>query len=129
MNLTSRNKVSAEFNMSSMTDIVFLLLIFFLITSTLINPNGLELSLPKSDAQQNGKTATAVSITKDLQYAIEQEYMSFSMIEPTLKGKLSGQEKPSVSLHVDSKVPIEEVVKIMNICKNNKWRVVLATKP
>lgn len=129
MNLTSRNKVSAEFNMSSMTDIVFLLLIFFLITSTLINPNGLELSLPKSDAQQNGKTATAVSITKDLEFAIEQEYVAFNQIEPILRDKLNGQEKPSVSLHVDSKVPIEEVVKIMNICKNNKWRVVLATKP
>jgi len=112
-----------------MTDIVFLLLIFFLITSTMIHPNALELTLPKSSNQASDKPATAVSITKDLKYAVEREFVNFDQIEPLLKQKLSGNEKPSVALHVDASVPMEEVVKVMNIAKNNKWRLILATKP
>lgn len=129
MAIRSKNKVSAEFNMSSMTDIVFLLLIFFMITSTMIHPNALELSLPKSSNQTSEKPLTSVSITKDLQFAVEREFVSFEEIEPLLKQKLSGNDKPSVALHVEKSVPMEEVVKIMNIAKNNKWKLILATKP
>lgn len=129
MAIRSKNKVSAEFNMSSMTDIVFLLLIFFMITSTMIHPNALELSLPKSSNQTSEKPLTSVSITKDLQFAVERDFVSFEEIEPLLKQKLSGNDKPSVALHVEKSVPMEEVVKIMNIAKNNKWKLILATKP
>jgi biopolymer transport protein ExbD len=129
MAIRSRNKVSAEFNMSSMTDIVFLLLIFFLITSTMIHPNALELSLPKSSNQASDKPSTSVSITKDLQFAVERDFVSFEQVEPLLRQKLAGIEAASVALHVDKSVPMEEVVKVMNIAKDNKWRLILATKP
>lgn len=129
MSIRSRNKVSAEFNMSSMTDIVFLLLIFFLITSTMIHPNALELTLPKSSNQASDKPTIAVSITKDIQFAVEHDYVNFEQIEPLLKTKLAGDDKPSVALHVDASVPMEQVVRVMNIAKNNKWRLILATNP
>lgn len=129
MAIGSKNKVDASFNMSSMTDIVFLLLIFFLVTSTLIHPNALELTLPKSSSQASEKPLVSVSITADIQYAVGSDMVVFEQIEPLLKEKLIGQEKPSVALHVDKSVPMEEVVKVMNIAKNNKWRLILATNP
>ncbi len=129
MAIKRRNKIDAGFSMASMTDIIFLLLVFFMITSTMINPNGLEVSLPKSSNQVKDKPSIAVSINKDLQFAIDKELIDFEMIEASLKSKLSNIEEPSISLHVDKTVPVEEVVKIMNIAKNNRWRLVLATTP
>lgn len=129
MNLTSRNKVNAEFNMSSMTDIVFLLLIFFLITSTMISPNGLEVSLPKSPIQIKNKPAVAVTITKDIEFAVNKDKVPFSTLESELKRQLEGIEKPSVSLHADIAVPYGEVIKVIHMCKQNKWRIVAATTP
>lgn len=129
MGIGSKNKVDASFNMSSMTDIVFLLLIFFLVTSTLIHPNALELTLPKSSSQASEKPVVSVSITANLQFAVGSDMVLFEQIEPLLQQKLSGQDKPSIALHVDKSVPMEEVVKVMNIAKNNKWRLILATNP
>lgn len=130
MSLKSRNKVSAEFSMSSMTDIVFLLLIFFMVTSTLIAPNALKLLLPQSNSQAPSKPQVTVSITKDFQYFIgEIRSNSLSDLEYQLRVKLANEEQPTLSLHVDKSVPMEEVVKVMNIAKNNKFRVILATSP
>ncbi|SRR5574344_572149 len=133
MALTSRNKISCEFSMSSMTDIVFLLLIFFLITSTLISPNALKLLLPSSNSQTSATPFTTVSI-KDMgegnyQYAVGTTICDVSEIEIRLKKELAGKEEPCVSLHVDKSVPMEEVVKIMNIAKDNNYKLILATKP
>jgi len=130
MALKSRNKVSAEFSMSSMTDIVFLLLIFFMVTSTLIAPNALKLLLPQSNSQASAKPQVTVSITKDFQYYIGEERMSsLDNLEYQLRVKLAKEEEPTLSLHVDKSVPMEEVVKVMNIAKDNKFRVILATNP
>lgn len=130
MALKSRNKVSASFNMSSMTDIVFLLLIFFMVTSTLIAPNALKLLLPQSNSQAPAKPQVTVSITKDFQYYIgEERAQSISDLEHKLRVKLANEEEPTLSLHVDKSVPMEEVVKVMNISKDNKFRVILATNP
>ncbi|MBK8805926.1 MAG: biopolymer transporter ExbD [Bacteroidales bacterium] len=129
MSIKSRNKVSAEFNMSSMTDIVFLLLIFFLITSTMVNPNGLLVSLPKSSNQPSQKTATAVTITSDLQFAVEQEYVPFELLESALKAKLAGNDQPAIAIHADKTVTIENLVKVMDMATRNKWKVVLRTTP
>ena len=133
MALKSRNKVSAEFSMSSMTDIVFLLLIFFMVTSTLIAPNALKLLLPSSNSQTSANPIASVSI-KDKQdgtylYAVGTTFCSPDDIETLLKKEVAGQEEPCVSLHVDKSVPMEEVVAIMNIAKNNEWKLILATQP
>ncbi len=127
MALKSRNKVSAEFNMSSMTDIVFLLLIFFMVTSTLISPNALDLLLPQSSSQSTETPITSVSITKDLTFAVERDIVDFENLEQVLRQKLSGEETPTISLHAAKEVPIEHVVSIMNIAKDNRYKLILAT--
>lgn len=127
MALKRRNKVSSEFSMSSMTDIVFLLLIFFMVTSTLISPNALKLLLPKSSNQTSANAITSVSIDKNYNFYIETTAVPFSSLEYKLREKLSGKKDPTLSLHVDKSVPMEQVVKVMNIAKNNKYKVILAT--
>lgn len=122
--------------MSSMTDLVFLLLIFFLITSTLVNPNALKLLLPKSTNQVNTKPEVSISIkhyveSNTFSYHIngEQTPVPFSEIEPLVQAALQGTEDPTVSLHVDRTVPMEQVVNVMNIAKRNQYRIILATAP
>lgn len=129
MAIRSSNKISATFSMSSMTDLVFLLLIFFMITSTLVSPNALKLLLPQSNNQTSAKAITSVSITKDHQFYIETAPVSLNDLERQLQVKLMDQEDPTISLHVDKSVPMEEVVKVMNIAARNKYKLILATAP
>lgn len=129
MALRSSNKISVQFSMSSMTDIVFLLLIFFMITSTLIAPNALKLLLPQSNNQTRAKPYTTVSITNDYKFYVETRQVPFSELEAVLQKKLKGVEDPTISLHVDKRVPVEEVVKVMNIAKDHKYKLILATSP
>jgi len=129
MALRSKNKVSTNFSMSSMTDIVFLLLIFFVITSTLISPNALKLLLPKSSSKTLSKQTISVSITKELEYYVNQDKVQFENIEAILKQQLAGEEDPGVILHAEKSVPIEEAVKVMDIANRNKYKLVLATAP
>jgi biopolymer transport protein ExbD len=129
MALKRRNKVNPNFSMSSMTDIVFLLLIFFMVTSTLINPNALKLLLPKSTNQTSAKPITTVSIDKKINYYVEKTRIPFSQLESKLQDKLSAEKEPTISLHADKSVPVEFIVKVMNIAKNNKYKVILATSP
>lgn len=134
MALKKRNKINAAFSMSSMTDIVFLLLIFFMVTSTLIAPNALKLLLPQSNNQTAAKPITTISITKDLKYYINDngslKRVSFNEIEPFLKEKYGvGNDDIYISLHADKSVAWEEIVKIMNICRKNGYKMIAATAP
>jgi len=133
MALRRRNKVNAGFSMSSMTDIVFLLLIFFMVTSTLISPNALKMLLPKSNNQTNAKPLTTISITKDLKYYVNNNgrlvKVNFSEIEPYLQETLHGKKDIYISLHAEKSVPIEQVVRVMNIAKRNHYKMILATSP
>jgi biopolymer transport protein ExbD len=112
-----------------MTDLVFLLLIFFMITSTLISPNALKLLLPQSNNQTAAKAITSVSITRDLQYYIEQKPVPPADLERQLQLKLMDSPDPTISLHVDKKISVEEMVKVMNIAARNKYKLILATSP
>jgi biopolymer transport protein ExbD len=134
MALKKRNKVNAAFSMSSMTDIVFLLLIFFMVTSTLIAPNALKLLLPQSNNQTAAKPITTISIDKNLKYYINDDnnvtMVKFNEIEPFLQNKFgSSNEDIYISLHADQTVPVNEVVKMMNIARRNKYKMILATAP
>lgn len=133
MALKPRNRVNASFSMSSMTDIVFLLLIFFMVTSTLIAPNALKLLLPQSNSQTAASPITSVSIQDNhdgtFQFAVGTTVCDYSEIEGLLRRELAGQEDPFVSLHVDATVPMDEVVKVMNIANDNEYRLILATRP
>ena len=126
----------SDIGMSSMTDLVFLLLIFFLITSTLVNPNALKLLLPKSTGQVSAKATVSVSI-KD--WHDEQTYtyhingnetaIPFAQVEDSLVELLQSEEDPTFSIYSDETVPVGEVVQVMNIAKRNHYKVILATSP
>jgi len=133
MALKRRNKVDASFSMSSMTDIVFLLLIFFMVSSTLVAPNALKLLLPESNNQTAAKPVTTISITADLKYYLnidgQLKRVAFHEIEPALQKSIGNNPEAYISLHADQSVPVEQVVKIMNIAKRNKYKMILATAP
>ncbi|OZV66920.1 ExbD/TolR family protein [Winogradskyella aurantia] len=129
MNIRGRNKVTPEFNMASMTDIVFLLLIFFMIASTLVTTNAIDIILPKASGKTENKKSTAVSIKKDLTYYIDQKRVGESVLESELVSILSTQEKPTIVLRAERSVPVENVVKVMDIANRNKFKVILAVKP
>ncbi len=129
MNLRSRNKVSASFSMSSMTDLVFLLLIFFIIVSTLVSPYSLPVDLPVSSNKSKDKQTVALRIDRDLNYSVNNDIIDPLVLEAELAGRLSGSDKPGIVFHVDQSVPTGETVKVLDIAKRNQWRIVLATKP
>ena len=110
MALRSRNKVSPDFNMSSMTDIVFLLLIFFMLTSTLVSPNALKLLLPNSKAKTLEKQTISVSITKEIDFFVNEDIVTESNLENQLKLLLEDHMEPAIILHTDKSVDIEHVV-------------------
>ncbi len=127
------SKVDKSFSASSMTDLMFLLLLFLLIATTLINPNALKLMLPRSSNQLKDKAMTTVSIQNDggsYRYYVElQEVGSLEGVEQQLQQRLSGHEEATVSLHADKAVVWDEVVKVMNIAKRNGYKLHAATQP
>ncbi|MBO5816203.1 MAG: biopolymer transporter ExbD [Bacteroidales bacterium] len=136
MAIKRTTKVDSGFSMSSMTDIVFLLLIFFLVTSTLINPNALKLLLPKSTGQVSAKATVSVSIKhwqnkNRFTYHIngDETPVRFDKIEDQLIELLQTEDDPTFSIYADETVPIKEVVAVMNIAKRNHYKVIMATSP
>ena len=135
MGLKTRNKVSPNFNMSSMTDIVFLLLIFFMLTSTLVTTNALDLVLPNSKSKSVKKQTVSVSIDKALVHKVDDEVVNPESMEYVIKQHLTdamaknGTDDQIIVLGVDKSVPIEYAVKVMDIAYQNKYKIVLATNP
>ena len=134
MALKRITKADPNMSMSSMTDIVFLLLIFFLVTSTLVNPNALKLLLPKSTGQVNAKASVSVSIkdwgNETYTYHVNgaKDPIPYEEVEMELIGLLSQEEDPTFSIFSDQSVPVGEVVQMMNIAKRNHYKVILATQ-
>jgi len=134
MALKRTTKADPNISMSSMTDIVFLLLIFFLVTSTLVNPNALKLLLPKSTNQIGTKASVSVSIKDwgDDRYTYHingsEQPVPFAQVEDNLVELLQNEEEPTFSIYSDESVPVGEVVQMMNIAKRNHYKVILATQ-
>lgn len=129
MAIKTRNKVTATFNMSSLTDIIFLLLIFFMLTSTLVSPNALNLLLPSSNSQTLAPQTITVSINRERDYFVGDRKVPISQMRSVLSTQLSGQDKPTIVLNTDKSVPIENVVEVMNIANDLQVQLILATKP
>ena len=130
MNIRGRNKVSAEFNMSSMTDIVFLLLIFFMVAiTTMTSTNALDLILPNSDGKADVVETVAVSVDDQSNYYINELKVMPEELEGGLKNKLNTIENPNVVLHVAKGVPVEDAVFVMDIAYRNNYKIVLAVEP
>ncbi len=129
MALSARNKINISFSSVGMTDVVFNLLIFFMLTSTLVHPTALKLNLPKGSVQVSAKPQTTVSITKDLRLYVENQQISFDDLEDVLKQKLGSNPDLYIALHTDESVPIGVVTKVLNIAQKNNYRLILATSP
>lgn len=132
MGLQSSNKINPNFSMSSLTDIIFLLLIFFMLTSTFVTPNGLNLLLPSSNSQTMVQGKVSVSITQNLEYYVGQEQVVFEDLRGAIEAALAEMDDPkntTVVLNAEKTVPIDEVVQIMNIANEMNVRMLLATNP
>lgn len=127
MKLKGRNKVSPDFSMASMTDIVFLLLIFFMLTAN--SPNALDLLLPKAKGKSTNTQNVSVSIDQNLQYYVNNQKINGEYIEIELKKALEGQEKPTIILRAEESVAIREAVNVMDIANRNNYKVILAVRP
>ena len=128
------SKVDKNFSSSSMTDLMFLLLLFLLIATTLINPNAQKLMLPKSSNQLKDKAMTTVSIQDagrgKYRYYVElQEVGSVAGVERALQERLGQREDATVSLHADKSVVWDEIIKVMNVAKRNGYKLHAATQP
>lgn len=129
MNLRGRNKVSPEFNMSSMTDIVFLLLIFFMLTSTMVTTNALDLVLPKAKGKTDSNKSVSISIDKDLKFYLDKTPIEESSVEAQLLAAIGSDKEKPVILRAEEGVPIEKAVYVMDIANRNQLKIVLAVRP
>lgn len=128
MNIRSRNKVDATFNMSSMTDIVFLLLIFFMLTSTLVTVNAIDVLLPKAGGKTENKGSISVSITKDSKFYMDKNEIADSELESVILKKFSGEEKKTLIIRGDENVPYKQIMHVIDIANRNKIKMILAVK-
>ena len=129
MNLRGRNKVKAEFSMASMTDIVFLLLIFFMLTSTLVTSSALDIVLPKSKAQSVKREDVTVTIDPQLNIKVNDRQVTEAELERSLLRAVGSLNEAVVILRSDESVPTGMTVKVMDIAYRNKLKMVLATDP
>ncbi len=128
MNIKSKHKVDPSFNMSSMTDLIFLLLVFFMLTSSFVTPSGLPVNLPSSKASSIEVQKVSVTVTKDLQYYINEKKITKATLEGELKSRLGGAGG-SVVLHIDKDVASEHLVFVAGLATSLEAKVVIATKP
>ena len=129
-----RTKVSPTFNMASMTDIIFLLLIFFMITSTMVSPNAIKVLLPQGKKQTTVKATARVVIDKDLNlYAAagndQEEPVTLEEMPEVLNAQVNDSTELFVSLYADEAVPYRNIVEILSIANENHFKMVLATRP
>nr|WP_067055565.1 biopolymer transporter ExbD [Mucilaginibacter sp. L294] len=131
MNLRKRHKgAAAEVHTSAMNDIMFFLLLFFLIASTVTNPNVVKLMLPKSSSGQSvSKKTINVSIDKNLVYTIDKKQVPVDQLQPTLQSYKSLATELTIVLYVDRTVAIQDVVQVMDIAQKLNIKMVLATEP
>lgn len=128
MNLRGRNKVDPSFNMSSMTDIVFLLLIFFMLTSTLVTVSAIDVLLPKAGGKTENSTSVAVTITDKSDFYIDKTKVSSNKLEQALLNKVGADKKKTVVIRGDQNVPYKNVMKVIDIANKNKLKMILAVK-
>jgi len=130
MNLRRRKRPAAEVHSSAMNDIMFFLMLFFLIASTVTNPNVIKLMLPKSDSGQSvSKKTVSLAVTKDLEYILDKHQVKLEEIQPKLAVYKQQAQELTIVLSVDRTVAIQDVVQIMDIANKMAIKLVLATIP
>ena len=128
MNLRGRNKVDPSFNMSSMTDIVFLLLIFFMLTSTLVTVSAIDVLLPKAGGKTENSKSVAVSINSKSQFYIDKTLVSSANLEREILKSVGSYKKKTIVIRGDQDVAYKNVMKVIDIANKNKLKMILAVK-
>lgn len=133
MKLKRKNRISPQFSMSSMTDIIFLLLIFFMITSTMVSPNAIKVLLPQGKQQTSAKPLTRVIIDKELNYYAaygnnDEMPITLDELPAFLQQRAAEEPEMYVALYADERVPYREIVNVLNIANENQFKMVLATR-
>ena len=128
MNLRGRNKIDPTFNMSSMTDIVFLLLIFFMLTSTLVTVSAIDVLLPKAGGKTENSKSVAVSITNDSFFYIDKTQVSASNLESEILKSVGSDKQKTIVIRGDQNVPYKNVMQVIDIANKNKLKMILAVK-
>ena len=135
MAIKSRNKVSLEFSMSSMSDLVFLLLIFFMLTSTLISPNAIKLLLPSSTSKTMAKQNVTVYVNDKFEYFVDENKVGTEALKTNILNFVKSEKEATVVLRADKSVPVQYIVNVIdavntiNAENNTKHKVILATQP
>tara|TARA_B110001454_G_scaffold112525_1_gene105602 strand:- start:1751 stop:2143 length:393 start_codon:yes stop_codon:yes gene_type:complete len=128
MNLRGRNKINPTFNMSSMTDIVFLLLIFFMLTSTLVTVSAIDVLLPKAGGKTENSSSIAVSITDKSLFYIDKTKVSPVDLESEILKKIGTDKQKTIIIRGDKEVPYRNIMKVIDIANRNKLKMILAVK-
>ena len=128
MALKRQNKIDPSFSMSSMTDVIFLLLIFFMITSTVVHPNAIKVLLPQSKQQTSAKPLTRIVVDRDLNYYVafgneKERTIAFEDIEQFLIETIQKEPDMYVALYADESIPYRELIKVLNICNYNHFKL------
>ncbi|HZJ79492.1 MAG TPA: biopolymer transporter ExbD [Dysgonamonadaceae bacterium] len=134
MALKQKHTIESNFSMASMTDVIFLLLIFFMITSTIVVPSAIKVLLPKAQQQAQAKPLTRVTIDADMRYYVAsgndmEREVPFEAVTPFLEESYSDDPNIFVALYADESVPYREIVKILDIANQHKFKMVLMTRP
>jgi biopolymer transport protein ExbD len=128
MDFGRRNKIHVEPAMSALSDIIFMLLIFFIIASTLA-VNGEQVNLPKTGTGTPTQSTITVTITKDLRYLINSNEVHVEEVESQLQAMLLNSADKKVILNIDREVPTGETIELFSILKKNGWQPFIATRP
>ncbi|MGI6219669.1 MAG: ExbD/TolR family protein [Bacteroidaceae bacterium] len=134
MSLKRKHKLTPEFSMASMTDVIFLMLIFFVITSTMVQPNSVKVQLPESSSSSSERPVTRIVIDKDLNYFVasgtgEEEPVSFESLSERLQSVTQGDTTRYVALYADESVPYRAVMQVLNLANEQQYKIVLAARP
>jgi len=134
MALKRRTKADPNFSMASMTDIIFLLLIFFMITSTIVVPNAIKITLPQANQQTSAKPLARVTIDARLNYYVAfgtagEQMVDYDGVDLFLMDQFDKTPDMFVALYADESVPYKEIVKILNLANERKYKMVLVTRP
>ena len=135
MAIKSRNKVEPTFNSSSMSDLVFLLLIFFMLTSTLVAPNAIKLMLPSSNSKTMAKQTVTVYVNEEMNYFVDETPADETQLMELINSKIGTDTQATVVLRSDKSVPVQYIVNVIdavneiNNATGNNHKVILATAP
>ncbi len=135
MAIETRNKIDTNFSTASMSDLVFLLLIFFMLTSTLVAPNAIKLLLPSSHSKTMARQTVTVYINASRHFYLEDKPVSPAGLKKALYSKIKAQKEATIVLRADKTVPVQDIVTVIDVVNqlnnehHNKYKIILATRP